>query len=82
MPAAARDIVLQHVWNGRNVVKNASYLDNLPEQLKADSHRNQGSSIGNGADMQGSATAEAMLESLGYKVFLGGMYSVADYRAM
>lgn len=75
--ATARDIVLQHIWNERSAT--ASQLSNLPEQLMAD---NQGNTNEDGIDMQGSDTAEVLLERFGYNIFLGGMYSVEDYRAM
>ena len=80
MYAAARDIVLQHMWSGRSEA--ALKLGNPPEQLKANNNPNQGNTNGDGIDMQANDTAEVLLERLGYKVFLGGMYSVEDYRAM
>ncbi|KAL3131777.1 hypothetical protein ABBQ38_007494 [Trebouxia sp. C0009 RCD-2024] len=76
-PGYYRDIVLQHIWNERSAT--ASQLSNLPEQLMAD---NQGNTNEDGIDMQGSDTAEVLLERFGYNIFLGGMYSVEDYRAM
>ena len=48
----------------------------------ANNNPNQGNTNGDGIDMQANDTAEVLLERLGYKVFLGGMYSVEDYRAM
>ena len=72
--------MLQHVWNGRS--ETASQLSKLPEQLMADNNLNQGNTVEDGIDMQSSNTAEVLLERFGYKVFLGGMYSVEDYRAM
>ena len=81
--AAARDIVLQHLWNGRTTVDDPLQLSHPPEQLRANNDTVQGRSNSNRMDIQShDDDAEVLLERFGYKVFFGGVYSVEDYRAM
>ncbi len=72
--------MLRHIWNGRSA--KLPQLGNSSEQLIGDKNPKQGSTSEDAYRMQDGDTAEVLLERLGYKVFIGGMYSVEDYRAM